>query len=169
MLPLDVVIILIFLIFAIRGLMRGLVRELCGLFSLLFSLFLAHTFYIKLAKKVAEVFQISPSMSIFVAFVLIFIGVYILFFIASYFIQLLVKAVHLGFMDKISGAVLGSTKVLVLLVIFSLLISQFPLTSSLSCSLSKKSHIYAWINTNVAKKQILGFISQHKVHLRGKL
>lgn len=113
MLTLDIVIVFIFLIFAIRGSMRGLARELCGLFSLLFSLFLAHTFYIQVAKKITELFQISPSMGIFVAFILIFIGVYILFFIASYFIQLFLKSIHLGFVDKISGAVLGPIKVLI--------------------------------------------------------
>lgn len=168
MLTLDIVIVLIFLIFAIRGAMRGLARELCGLFSLLFSLFLAHTFYIQAAEKITGLFQISPSMGIFVAFILIFIGVYILFFIASYFIQLFLKSIHLGFVDKVSGAVLGPIKVLIFLAIISLLISQFPLTNSFSCSLSRKSHIYAWINTHVAKKQIVSFIAQYKADLNRK-
>jgi membrane protein required for colicin V production len=168
MLTLDIIVGLIFLIFTIRGMMRGLARELCGLFSLLFSLLIAHALYIQLSGKIIELLQVSSSVGIFMAFILIFAGIYILFFIALYFIQIVLKSVHLGFIDKIAGAIFGFAKIFILLVVVSLILSQFPFTNSFSCSLIKKSHIYAWVNAHAAKKQILSFIIQYKGDLNHK-
>lgn len=120
---LDYIFIAILLIFTIRGFVRGLINEVFGIGSLIFSLFAG----IMLYQKMAEVF--SRSMSPLLSKILGFLAVFICAFILIKIIQLLLKTIFsgavLGSLDKTLGLLLGFVEGAALVFVLLLAMVEF--------------------------------------------
>lgn len=120
---LDYIFIAILLIFTIRGFVRGLINEVFGIGSLIFSLFAGIMFY----QKMAEVF--SRSMSPLLSKILGFLAVFICAFILIKIIQLLLKTIFsgavLGSLDKTLGLLLGFVEGAALVFVLLLAMVEF--------------------------------------------
>ena len=120
---LDYIFIAILLIFTIRGFVRGLINEVFGIGSLIFSLFAG----IMLYQKMAEVF--SRSMSPLLSKILGLLAVFICAFILIKIIQLLLKTIFsgavLGSLDKTLGLLLGFVEGAALVFVLLLAMVEF--------------------------------------------
>ena len=120
---LDYIFIAILLIFTIRGFARGLINEVFGIGSVIFSLFAG----IMLYQKMAEVF--SRSMSPLLSKILGFLAVFICAFILIKIIQLLLKTIFsgavLGSLDKTLGLLLGFVEGAALVFVLLLAMVEF--------------------------------------------
>ncbi len=120
---LDYIFIAILLIFTIRGFVRGLINEVFGIGSVIFSLFAG----IMLYQKMAEVF--SRSMSPLLSKILGFLAVFICAFILIKIIQLLLKTIFsgavLGSLDKTLGLLLGFVEGAALVFVLLLAMVEF--------------------------------------------
>jgi membrane protein required for colicin V production len=129
---LDLGILIILALMAVRGFFKGIIEETAALFGLLISFFLASLYYKSLAIKLSSVIPNYPF--------LLPIFCFILFFVLSFFlIRILAKAARgairlafLGWLDRTLGALFGLFKgIVILMVLISLLLLLSPKASSI--------------------------------------
>ncbi|MDD5289136.1 MAG: CvpA family protein [Dehalococcoidales bacterium] len=102
---LDVVIIIYLLISVVLGLTQGLIRSLLSIIGLIVGIVLAANFY----KQLAEVltFISNPDIAGIAAFVIILLVVMGIAALIAVVLRSIIKAIMLGWVDRLGGAVFG--------------------------------------------------------------
>ncbi|MEY4504160.1 MAG: hypothetical protein RL154_453 [Pseudomonadota bacterium] len=114
----DIVVIFLVLALGIKGLMRGFIKETCGLLALIGGVYLASSF----ASDAAFIFKdfgMSPTTTSVIGFLVIFLAVWLG---VTYGAALLAKGANisgLGSIDNLLGFAAGSLKVYVILSVIS--------------------------------------------------
>lgn len=102
----DIAIVVLVLLSAIVGFVRGFVREAFSLASWIAAIVVAFLFYEKLATQLP--FNIPNDLArLGVAFLLLFVGVLILGSIINYLFNKAIHAIGLGGADRVLGGVFG--------------------------------------------------------------
>lgn len=117
---LDIVIVIPLLYGTAKGFSNGVIKEISGLLGLLIGAYVAINFSSYLHPKFTEVFGGHEKFIPIISFAALFIVSVIMIKILGYIIDKLTKALALGFVSKLLGAIFGFLKVL---VIFSFLFS----------------------------------------------
>jgi membrane protein required for colicin V production len=101
----DIVIIIYLIISVIGGAMQGLIRSVLSLLGLIIGVVLAENFY----DKFATVFNFinNTTAQNVIAFILIVVVVVIIAAIVGSALRSVIKAIHLGWLDGLGGAVFG--------------------------------------------------------------
>ena len=106
----------------IRGVFRGLIKELSSIIGVLGGFYAAFTYYMVVAKPLSKWITNTGYLNI-LSFLIIFCGVFIIISILGVIINYLLKIAFLGWLDRIFGAVFGAMKgiliVSVLLIAFT--------------------------------------------------
>ena len=133
----DIVVLVIIGIFAVRGFFAGLINELFGILGILLGYVISFQFYSLFAgifqgmvsnKKTAEV----------LGFVAAFLVVYIIVILLGKLLSKFFKAIKLGWANKTGGFLFGAVKSAVILSIaLSFLIQFLPKDADFSKSLKK--------------------------------
>ncbi len=128
----DVVILIIILLFTIRGLFRGFILELSTLVGLVIG-YLAGITYLGLLSGLLQSLMPEAPVSILniVSFSVIFIGINIVLKIAAGLVTKTLKFAMLGWLNRLLGAVFGLTKSVLILSIVVFLISLIPWSEDL--------------------------------------
>jgi len=141
---LDIFFIGIIIVFGIKGLFKGAVKEVIGFLVLFLSLFLIPIFAEKAGIYLSKLFSWDFSSS--AAYVLGFFGIFIILLLASWIISFLVmktvNSIGIGFLDKIGGSVLGAIKGFLILALFINISLQIEVTKKLIESQTENSKIY---------------------------
>lgn len=119
---LDIIILAFFVWGAVSGFMKGFLRQLATLLGIIVGLLAAKALYAMVAEQYMSKITDSATIAQILAFVLIWIGVPLLF---TFFAMLLTRAmevISLGWLNRLLGAGLGALK---FLLIASMLISVF--------------------------------------------
>lgn len=117
----DILIWVILLIFAVKGFMKGLVREVCSLLGLVLGGWAAFVYYHPLAEVLRSHIRLPQNVSSFLSFSLILLASGILFFFLGHLLTTLFKIILLGGVNRIGGIFIGVLQgALVLCVILSL-------------------------------------------------
>lgn len=106
----DILILLPLLIGLIRGLMRGLVVELTAIVAIILGFVGAHLWGANLAVWFTLQFTWPEAVCSVVAYALLFLGITILLNIAAKLLSKLFKAIYLGWLNRLFGALFGLTK-----------------------------------------------------------
>jgi len=101
----DIVIIIYLCLSVISGFMQGLIRTVLSIIGLIVGIILAAHFYKQLGD--ALTFISNKNVADVVAFVFILLVVMGIAALIAWFLRSLIKAIMLGWVDKIGGAVLG--------------------------------------------------------------
>lgn len=138
----DLILAAILAVFIILGTARGLFREVFGLLGFLggivAGILFTGPFSHWLAPKIPSIpFIIIPIVS----FLLLFIGVYLLSRLLAGWFSSLSEALHLGWLNKLLGGVVGGFKGAILLSLLLLILSTLPLQSYLE-PIKGKSYFY---------------------------
>jgi membrane protein required for colicin V production len=107
--PLDIAILIIFIIFALSGLRKGLIREVFSLGALCVGFYVAFTFHDKLSNELPEFIKYDQIKTA-VSFAALFFVIYIPLILAGRGFRRLVKNIKLGWLDKILGLAFGALK-----------------------------------------------------------
>lgn len=108
------------------GLWRGVVSEILAVAAWIAAFLVARVVAAELANWLSG--QIAePGMRLAVAYVLVFVGVLLVFAIARMLISLLLKAVGLGLLDRLLGAVFGSLRGILVVLAVVLVAGMTPL------------------------------------------
>lgn len=119
---LDAVLGIILIVSAINGFSKGFVEELAGLVALVLGIWAAIHFSDLVGEFLTTTFNMTFRHLHIVAFIVTFIGVVILVHIIGSIVNKMVKAIRLGFLNRLAGLAFGAVKgaliLSVLLVVF---------------------------------------------------
>lgn len=119
--PFDIFIIIIISYSIIRGLFRGLVKEVSSIIGVLGGFYAAYSYYPMVAKLLSGIIK-EPSYLSILSFLIIFCGILIIISILGVVIKYLLNVAFLGWIDRICGVGFGFIKgVLIVTVIFIIL------------------------------------------------
>jgi len=103
----DILIWVVLLIFAVKGFMKGLVREVCSLLGLVLGGWVAFACYHPLAEVLRSHIRLPYSVTSFLSFALIFLTSGLLFFFLGHLLTTLFKIILLGGVNRIGGILIG--------------------------------------------------------------
>lgn len=129
---LDIIICIVLGFGLIRGLMKGLIREVLGILgAVLAVIFALHRFEAG-GKLLASSFGLTPPVANTISFISICIGTVVAFYIMGLFLKKIAKTLGLRWVDIVGGGGLGAIKVgLIVSLILNALI-MFPLSEAIT-------------------------------------
>lgn len=124
MTSLDAGVIIITLLFLIRGIWVGLVRQLASIAALVFGFVAAGRYYRQLSEMVLP-FINSPKISFIITYTLIFLLVYLLIVGLGFGLKKVMTLTLLGWFDRLMGGILGLTKAVFVATLLFMALSGF--------------------------------------------
>lgn len=146
----DILVSIIFVFCLIRGIFRGLVKEVSSIIGVMAGYFAAYSYYPYIAKFLSQWISVVAYSKI-IGFLVVFIGVFLLISILGVIIKYLMSIAFLGWADRVSGGVFGLIKGL---LIVSVLFIVFTTFLSKNASIIKDSVLaphLSHISTQLAK------------------
>jgi membrane protein required for colicin V production len=124
--PFDIFIIIVVGYSLIRGLFRGLVKEVSSIIGVLGGFYAAYSYYPMVAKLLSGLIVNSSYLNIF-SFLIIFCSVLIVISILGVVTKYLLNVAFLGWVDRACGLGFGLIKgILIVTVLFIILTSFLP-------------------------------------------
>jgi membrane protein required for colicin V production len=122
----DIIVAVILTYSLIRGLFRGLVKEVASIIGVLGGFFAAYSFYSPAAEYLSGLVS-NPAYRNILAFLIIFCAVVIVINLLAIIIKYILKVVLLGWLDRLGGLGFGAIKaVLIGSVLFLVLTAFLP-------------------------------------------
>jgi len=135
----DILIWVVLLIFAVKGFMKGLVREVCSLLGLIVGGWAAFTYYRPFAGVLQSHSHLSHTLTLFLSFGLIFLALGLFFFLLGYLATILLKVVFLGSVNRIGGIFLGILQGSFMLCIVLAMATAKPAPLKIRASIEKSA------------------------------
>jgi len=148
--PFDILVSIILGFCLIRGIFRGLVKELSSIIGVITGYYAAYSYYPQVAKFLSKWVSVADYNRL-IGFLVIFIGVFLIISILGVIIKYLMSIAFLGWTDRISGGIFGLIKGL---LIASVLFIVFTTFLSKNASLVKDSVVAPYLShfsTQMAK------------------
>ncbi len=166
--PFDVVVVIILGFCLIRGIFRGLIKEVASLIGVLAGFYAGYTYYRELAVFLAR-WMGNPVFLNLVAFFVLFCSVFLMISILGVVIKYLLSIAFLGWVDRVCGASFGMIKGILIAAILLLSLTAFlpkgsPLleNSLLAPHVTRLSETMAQIVSPNMKKQFVRKIQEVK-------
>lgn len=122
----DIIILVILCLFALKGLVRGLVNEAASLAGLIVGGWLAYSYYQSLAIPIKSLLHLPAHLSSFLAFTLILLLTGVCAHIIGNIITAALRLVMLGGLNRVGGVLIGTAEGAVLLcMVLSIAASGF--------------------------------------------
>jgi membrane protein required for colicin V production len=154
--PFDIFIIIVLGYSVVRGLFRGLIKEVSSIIGVLGGFYAAYSYYPIVAKLLSGLI-INPSHLNILSFLIIFCSVLIIINILGVVIKYLLNVAFLGWIDRICGVGFGLIKgVLIITVLFIILTTFLPKGAPLIKKSVLSPHVI-WISekmVNVVPKEM---------------
>lgn len=162
--PFDVFIILVLGYSIVRGLFRGLVKEVSSIIGVLGGFYAAYSYYPMVAKLLSGLITEQSYLNI-LSFLIIFCGILIIISILGVVIKYLLNVAFLGWIDRVCGVGFGLIKGVLIVTVLFIILTTFL---SKGAPLIKKSilapHVI-WIS-----EKMVGLVSEEmKKDFFGKL
>jgi membrane protein required for colicin V production len=166
--PFDIFIIIITGYSLIRGLFRGLIKEVSSIIGVLGGFYAAYSYYPMVAKLLAGLIVNSSYLNI-LSFLIIFCTVLIIISILGIVIKYLLNVAFLGWVDRICGVGFGLIKgILIVTVLFIILTTFLPKGAPLIKKSVLAPHVI-WISEKMVnlvseemKKDFFGKLGEFK-------
>ena len=120
----DIIVIVILGYCLIRGIFRGLVKELSSIIGVLGGFYAAYTYYPVLAKYLSKWIANVGYLNI-LSFLTIFCGIFIIISILGIIINYLLKIVFLSWLDRVCGAMFGAVKGILIVSVLLIALTAF--------------------------------------------
>ncbi len=120
----DIGILAILAIFLIKGIWRGLLREVCSLLGLVLGGLFAFTFNQPAAEWLQASYGLPARLSAWGSFLVIFLLVIFLFGVVGFVLNRFVKLIFLGGFNRLAGAIFGIVQGVVIVSILLLVLSS---------------------------------------------
>jgi membrane protein required for colicin V production len=135
----DILIWVVLLIFAVKGFMKGLVREVCSLLGLIVGGWAAITYYRPFAGVLQSHSHFSHTITLFLSFGLIFLALGLFFLFLGYLLTALLRIVFLGSVNRVGGVILGVLQGSLMLCILISLGTAKSIPMKISSNIEKSS------------------------------
>lgn len=131
----DLIIAAVLLGFALRGLMRGYLRELLSLVGLFLGLWISLLKFVPLGEWLRDRFPLTEPLPFHLAFLAIFLSVASVAGVVGYLLHRAAKGLLMGWLDAILGLGFGSIKGVMILTVLLFLLAHLPLGGSIRTQL----------------------------------
>jgi len=111
----DIGILSVLGVFLLKGVIRGLLKEVCSLLGLVLGGIFAFTFHLPLAQTLQDSFGLSAQLCIWGSFIAIFLLVVIIFGGLGFVLHRFVRLALLGGFNRLAGSLFGFVQGVVLL------------------------------------------------------
>lgn len=146
---LDIIIAIILFLFGFKGFRKGLIIEVVTLLAFALGIYGAMHFSDFTAEHLQDVMEINPKYLNTIAFVLTFIILVIVVNLIGKAVTNLIKAMNLGFFNKLGGAIFGVAKGVLLCSIFVMVLNNFQLIGVVKPEVREQSKLYPYIEETV--------------------
>lgn len=140
---LDIIIVVVTVVFMIKGYQAGLIKQVINLFGYVIAIFIAYKFYDDLAPYLEEIiplpnfenssfymysqfFQLNDMFYNAISFVIIFIGVKILLYFVLIILDQIAKLPGLAMINRSLGVLIGLVEALIIAILLVNFISIMP-------------------------------------------
>ena len=148
--PFDIIIIVILGYSLVRGVFRGLVKEVSSIVGVLGGFYAAFTYYTMLAKLLSGLIK-EPAYLNILSFLIIFCSVLIIVGVLGIIIKYLLNIAFLGWVYRIGGVGFGLVKgVLIVSILFISLTAFLPKGSPFLKNSMLAPHV-SWVSEKMAK------------------
>lgn len=121
----DIVILGITLVLGLKGLFRGLVKELFGIIAIIGAIFVASRVSTDIGNLIAPALGLSGDRTIgLVGFIVALIGFWIVIYLLGSLISKMLSASGLGFFDRILGFIFGAAKIFMIFSVIAYALYQ---------------------------------------------
>ena len=120
----DIILLILLVLSAINGFRKGLIEELAGLAALILGIWAALQFSGLVASLITEYFNYQSKYLPVIAFAVTFVLVLILVNIIGGIASNIIKAVQLGFLNKLAGFAFGIIKGALVLSVFLVIFNK---------------------------------------------
>ena len=120
----DIFIVIILLYCVIRGVFRGLIKELSAIIGVLGGFYAAYTYYTHTARFLSRWIS-NISYQNILGFLILFFGVFIVVSILGVIIKYLLNIAFLGWVDRICGAGFGTIKGILIISVILIALTTF--------------------------------------------
>ncbi|KAF0220563.1 MAG: membrane protein required for colicin V [Geobacteraceae bacterium] len=103
----DILIWAVLLLFVVKGLMKGLVREVCSLLGLVAGGWAAFKYCHYLAEAVRSFIRLPQHVTLVLSFLLIFFILGLLFYFFGHLLTVVFKIMLMGGVNRVGGGVFG--------------------------------------------------------------
>lgn len=148
--PFDVVVIVIMGFCLIRGLFRGLIKEVSSIVGVLGGFYAAYTYYATLAAVLARWLAHRDYINI-LSFLLIFCGVFFIISLLGVVIKYLLNIAYLGWFDRMCGAGFGFGKAVLITAVLLIVLTAFLPRGAPLVKNSRLSPYVAFLAENMAR------------------
>ena len=145
----DIIIAVLMVIFGIAGLRKGIIIEATTLLGLGLGLYGAFHFSDFTAEKLVELVSIDQKYLNVVSFIVTFIIVAVLVNLLGRLVAKLVKAINLGFIDKLGGFIIGLAKGLLICSLAIMLLNALNANGIIKEDVKQKSLLYPMVEKAV--------------------
>lgn len=148
--PFDVFVIIVICYSIIRGLFRGLVKEVSSIMGVLGGFYAAYSYYPLVAKLIGGLVK-DPAYLNILSFLVIFCAILIIISVIGVVIKYLLNVAFLGWVDRLCGVFFGLIKgILIVTVMFIILTTFLPKGAPLIKQSILAPHV-TWISEKMVK------------------
>ncbi|MCF6179542.1 MAG: CvpA family protein [Geopsychrobacter sp.] len=124
----DILILVILGIFLLKGVLRGLLREVCTLLGLVLGGLLAFYLHVPLSQWFMGMFHWPSQLCVTISFLLVFLLTVVVFGALGYLLNRFAKLTFMTGVNRILGAIFGMAQgvVLLSLILFALNAADLP-------------------------------------------
>lgn len=126
---LDLAILLILVLFLIKGLWKGLIRQLCSLAGIVLGIFLSWGFSTILGPELARLSGWPLRVSIIVVGAMLFFAGVLAFFVLGFYLGKLATQPVLAVLNRFTGALFGVIEGVVILAVVIYLLTLWPMVA----------------------------------------
>ena len=145
----DIIIAIILFLFGFKGLRKGLIIEVVTLLAFGVGIYGAMHFSDFTAEHLTEYVEVNPKYLNTIAFVLTFVLLVIAVNLIGRLLSKTVKAMNLGFLDRLGGFVFGVAKGVLLCSVFILVLNNLQLVGLVKEDVKKESYLYPYVEQTV--------------------
>lgn len=121
----DLIIIAITLILGLKGLFRGLIKEVFGIIGIIGAIFVASRISVDVGNTIAPILAIKSDATIkLMGFIIALIGFWLVVYTIGAIISKIFAASGLGIVDRIFGFIFGMSKIFLIFAVIAYSISQ---------------------------------------------
>jgi membrane protein required for colicin V production len=128
----DIIVLIILGLTIVRGFMRGLVRSIFDIVGLSVSIWLGFLWYRDVSLYLTNYVRLPGNLVYSIAFLLVFIGTYLVANFIGYIIHRLIGKGFLGPVNLLAGGAIGFAKGIIIIWIALQIIIIFPLPGNIS-------------------------------------
>ena len=145
----DIVILVVLGIFGLGGLRKGIITEAATLLGLGVGLYGAFHFSDFTAEKLVQWVEINPKYLNVIAFVVTFLVLAIVVNLLGRLVAKMVKAINLGFIDKLGGFIIGMAKGVLICSLLVMLLNALEMKNIIKDKDKEGSMLYPYIEQTV--------------------